>query len=229
MRPEPPAEAGPPQEVEHRLVVLEVRPSHEGVQDHPRLAAVDGVVGLVAHLRGRLDVAGQAGVGVGPAHDLVAALGTRIGDTWGRPAPAGGRNEVVAGAVGGEELGVSGRGQGGVGKGKLRDRRGLFLRIVLEQPLDVPDHLEPRHQRLPGRVGLHRGRVEEQLIAFDQPRLDAQLHDPLEEAAEDLEAVALADARERGVVGQGLVQVVAEVPPERDAVGDHPHEPAFGA
>ena len=174
-------------------------------------------------------MAGQPGVGVGAADDLVAALGARVGDARRRPAPAGGRDEVVAGPVGGEELGVFGRGQGGVGAGKPRARRWSSPRPVLEQLLDVPDHLEPRDERAPGCVGLHRGRVEEQLVAPHEPRLDAQPHDPLEEPAEDLEAVALADARQRRVVGQRLVQVVAEVPPQGEPIRDHPHEPAFGA
>ncbi len=44
------------------------------------------------------------------------------------------------------------------------------------------------------------------------------------EAPEDREAEALAGAGEVGVVGKGLVEVVAQVPPHREAVGRHAHK-----
>jgi hypothetical protein len=54
--------------------------------------------------------------------------------------------------------------------------------------------------------------------------LDAILNDPLEEATEDGQAVALADAGQRGVVGPRLEEVVTQVPAQRQAVRDYPHQ-----
>ena len=75
----------------------------------------------------------------------------------------------------------------------------------------------------------HLGGVDVEFLAPDQPRRDALLDDRLEEAAEDRQPVALADAGEAGVVGQRLGQVVAEVPAQAEAVGDHPQQLALGA
>ena len=58
----------------------------------------------------------------------------------------------------------------------------------------------------------HLGGVEVQLPAPDQPRLLAQVDDLLEEALEDVDAEPLPDAGQAGVVGQLLVEGVAEVP-----------------
>jgi hypothetical protein len=71
---------------------------------------------------------------------------------------------------------------------------------------------EPPDPALHGGVGLDLGRVEEELLAPYQTNLDTFFDDPLEEVTEDEQTVALADAGEAGVVGQGFEQVVAEVP-----------------
>src|SRR5215217_8232231 len=71
---------------------------------------------------------------------------------------------------------------------------------------------------------LSRGRIEEQLLAPHEAGTHAHLHDPLQEPPEDLEAVALADPGEGRVIGQGFMQVVAEVPTNAEAVGHDPHE-----
>jgi hypothetical protein len=50
-----------------------------------------------------------------------------------------------------------------------------------------------------------------------------------EEAAEDLQAVAGADARQARMIRQGFVQVVAQEPPHAEPVGRQAQELAFGA
>jgi hypothetical protein len=56
---------------------------------------------------------------------------------------------------------------------------------------------------------LYLGRVEEELLAPQQPGLGALFDGPLEEAPKDLQAETLPDAGERGVVGQPLVEIVS--------------------
>lgn len=73
-------------------------------------------------------------------------------------------------------------------------------------------------------VGPDLGRVEEQLLAAHQPRVRAPPDHLLEEPPEDRETETVARARQVGVVGQRLVQVVPEVPAHREAVGRHAHE-----
>ena len=61
-------------------------------------------------------------------------------------------------------------------------------------------------------IGLDLRRVEVELPPPDEPRLLAQVDDLLEEALEDVDAEPLPDAGQAGVVGERLVQGVAEVP-----------------
>jgi hypothetical protein len=62
--------------------------------------------------------------------------------------------------------------------------------------------------------GVHLGGIEIQLFAPDQPRLDTQLDDPLEELSEYRQAEAIADAGERGMMRQSLEEIVAYIPPQ---------------
>ena len=70
--------------------------------------------------------------------------------------------------------------------------------------------IEAGDQGIDGGVGLDLGGVEEELLAPDEAGLLAQVDDLSEEAREELDAEPLADAGEAGVVGQGLVEGVAE-------------------
>jgi hypothetical protein len=70
------------------------------------------------------------------------------------------------------------------------------------------------------------GRVEEERLAPDQPGVAAELHDALEAAAEAGQAEALADSRPAGVVGQRLVEVVAQAPPTGQAAAGRLDQPA---
>jgi hypothetical protein len=66
-------------------------------------------------------------------------------------------------------------------------------------------------QGVHGRVRLDLGRVDEQLLAPDEPGLKAHLDDPLEEAAEYPEAVAFPYLGEAGVIREAFVEVVAQL------------------
>jgi hypothetical protein len=61
-------------------------------------------------------------------------------------------------------------------------------------------------------VGLHLRGIEVEFAPPDQAGLLAQIDDLLEEALKDVDAEALADAGEAGVIGQFFVEGVAEVP-----------------
>jgi hypothetical protein len=73
------------------------------------------------------------------------------------------------------------------------------------------------------------GRIKVQLASPNQSRLLALLYNRLEKAAKDVQAVAAADARQARVVGQRFVQIVANIPPHTEPVGDQAQEVAFGA
>jgi hypothetical protein len=106
--------------------------------------------------------------------------------------------------------------------------RAGFSRRILEELaevlLDGIDRSEARDDAFVGGVGLYGGRIEEQLFAPHEAGIHAHLDYPLEEGPEDLEPVAFADPGEGRVIGQGFVQVVAEVPANAEAVGHDPHE-----
>jgi hypothetical protein len=98
---------------------------------------------------------------------------------------------------------IAGRGLGTVPDGTLfvvmaLTVQDLALGAGIEVPLGVVD------EGIPSRTG------------------GCAFHDPLEEAAEDLQAEAFPDAGQRGVIGQRLVEVVAQIPTQREAIGDPP-------
>jgi hypothetical protein len=77
----------------------------------------------------------------------------------------------------------------------------------------VVDHdPQARPQGVKGGIRAHLGRVEEELLAPHQAGLVAQLDHVLEEPPEQGEPQPLADARQAGVVGQRLIEVIAQVP-----------------
>jgi hypothetical protein len=51
---------------------------------------------------------------------------------------------------------------------------------------------------------------------------NALLHDLLEEASEDGKPEAFADAGEAGVVGEGIAQVIPNVPAQAQSIGNDP-------
>ena len=130
---------------------------------------------------------------------------------------------------------IGGRGQQGVEIGLGGRLRGLVscfglgCLLLAEEPAQVGLGREPRDPALHGSIGLDLGRVEEELLAPHQPCLDTFFDDPLEEATEDEQAVALADAGEAGVVGKRLLEIVAEIPAQGQARRDYPHQLALGA
>ncbi len=87
---------------------------------------------------------------------------------------------------------------------------------------------ELRPQRVHRGVRFDLGGIEVELLAVDQPGLQAQLHDPFEEALEGLHAIAAADLGEAAVVGERLVEVVAQVPTMSEVELRRLHQPALG-
>ncbi len=78
-------------------------------------------------------------------------------------------------------------------------------------------------------IGLDLGRIEVEFLAPDEPSLLALLDHRLEEAPQHLQAVAGTDTRQTRMVGQRLIEMVAEVPAHTESVRRHAEERAFGA
>jgi hypothetical protein len=78
---------------------------------------------------------------------------------------------------------------------------------MVEQLAEVRLDCEAWGDRVERSIGLDLGGVEVQFLTPDQPGLAALLDDRLEEAAEDGQAVALADLRQARVVRQLFIQV----------------------
>jgi len=83
---------------------------------------------------------------------------------------------------------------------------------------------EARLHGVEGGVGLDLGGVDVQLLAPHEARVDALLNDGIEEPAKDLEPVALPDACERRMVGQGLIESVSHIPADAEAISSQAHE-----
>lgn len=88
-------------------------------------------------------------------------------------------------------------------------------------------HSKPGHERIHIRVGVHFGRIKVELSAPDKFGLNALLHNRFEEVAKHRQAIARADAGEAGVVRQGFVEIVPEIPSDAQAVLRVAHEEAL--
>src|SRR5262245_12408167 len=93
---------------------------------------------------------------------------------------------------------------------------------------------EARDDRVERCVRLDPGGIDVEFLAPDEPRGDAVFDDRGEEAPEPLEAEAIADARQAGMVGQRLGQVIADAAlrapaAQAKAVTDDTHQLALGA
>ena len=203
-----PSEATPEEQLLHGEALVHLRRGDQHVQDHPRLAPIHDVMGLVAERADAplLLVHGR-GVGVGGAypevgHPLVAAsdrapiLAPILLDPA-VPLRVRPRQLAALFAVRGPDLGedpvsVAARFLG-------KDLRQVVLQLTLQE--------RPRARRVQRRVRLHLGGVDEQLLAPHESCLDAFLDDPLEEAPKDPQTEALLDPSEARVVGQRLEEV----------------------
>ncbi len=76
-------------------------------------------------------------------------------------------------------------------------------------------------------VRLPFGRVHRELFAPDQSCLLALVDDGLKEATEELDARALMNRRETRMVGQRLIQMVANVPTHAEPVSSKLHQESF--
>jgi hypothetical protein len=101
----------------------------------------------------------------------------------------------------------------------FEDLLNMFLRRYKGQPRPKGTH---------GGVGLYVGGVEIELVPIHEAGLNAELHDMLKEAEERFHSVPAADLREAAVVGQGLIEVVAQVPAVSQIQVGRLHEVAFG-
>lgn len=88
---------------------------------------------------------------------------------------------------------------------------------------------EPRDERVSVSIGPHPGRIKVQLPAPHQAGSLTEIGDLLEEALEHLDPEPLADAGQARVIGQLLIQRVAEVPAVRQVQASGCDELAFGA
>lgn len=91
--------------------------------------------------------------------------------------------------------------------------------MLAKQLLEVGFHGEARNHLVAVGVGVNQGSISVERTTDQQTGFVAAPQDDLEELAEDSNAVAVADAGQAGMVGQRLVEVIAEIPAHADAVG----------
>ena len=103
----------------------------------------------------------------------------------------------------------------------MRVRWRVGRRVVGKERIQVRFDKEAGTIRGIGGIGLDFGRVGVQLRAPDQAGLLALCEDGIEEPAKGLDAVALADLGERGMIGQWFVEVIADIPASTQTVGDN--------
>jgi hypothetical protein len=86
-----------------------------------------------------------------------------------------------------------------------------------------------RSQRIEVSIGADLRAINVELFALDQLLLLALLHNGVEEAAKDVHAISFSDARETGMVRQGLAQIVPQIPPHTEPIRCMPYQLAFRA
>src|SRR5262245_29440227 len=89
--------------------------------------------------------------------------------------------------------------------------------------------VEAGDERVEVGIGLDLGAVEIEIPAPDEPRLLTEIDDLLEEALEDVDAEALPDAGQAGVIREVLVQGITKVPAMRQVEAGRRDELALGA
>jgi hypothetical protein len=99
------------------------------------------------------------------------------------------------------------------------DLGGCWVVGRAKQLLEIGLDRETRQQLVALGAGFNQGGIRVQLFAPNQTVVATALDDWLEELPQDGAAVALTDAGQAGVVGQSLMQLVAEIPAHTEAVG----------
>ena len=224
-----PAEAGPPEEIECRLVILHLGRGDQNRQDDARLPTINDVVIVVTQMRASVAWSERRRIGIGRTDPV-------IGDAAVMPAcPCPIRSPHLPDPV----VPVGGT-FGQISTRLLRQRDGhmrqstrsparviavsFALAAFLEELSEVRLDGKPWVQRVDRRIGVDVGRVDRQFFPTHQSGRDALVNHRLEEPSEDGYAVALPDPRQAGMIGKHLAQVVPEIPPQTQPVGHDPHQ-----
>src|SRR5258708_9768585 len=86
-----------------------------------------------------------------------------------------------------------------------------------------------RSQRIQVGIGIDLSAINVEFFAPDQLLLLALFHNRVEEAAKDVDAIAFTNARQTGMIGQRLVQIIAKIPTHAQPICRMAHELPFGA
>ena len=171
-RPQLPAEADPPQQIQHGLVLHHLGRRDERGEDDPGLPAVDDVMVVVAQIQPATAVAHERGVRIGDAGAEVGHAPV-VSPHYGSIGPTGLADPVVAMS---RSLGQRGLRFSGEVDGQRRRAIPSLLAILGhlrrgEERTQVRLDGEARGHRIERGVGLDLGGVEVQLLAPDQPGL----------------------------------------------------------
>src|SRR6266568_8628240 len=89
--------------------------------------------------------------------------------------------------------------------------------------------IKARLERALSGIGCYLRPIEVHLFPPHQSCLLALLHNLLKEAAKDIDAVALTDAGQAGMIGKRLTQIVPHKPAHAQSICCMPHQLALGA
>jgi hypothetical protein len=223
-----PPEARVPQQVERRLIFLHLGRRDQGGEDDPRAAAIDAGMILVPQVRAAIPERQRRGIRIGGAGAEVRR--SSVGAVGHSPVgTASVRDPVVPLGSAHREFGVRFVRQ----VDRQRRRRVASCPVRIASPVhpvavvllskelgEVRLNGKPRLERGKRRIGGNLRGVDVQLLAPHQSRRETLPHDPLEEAAKDVETIALPDAAQTGVIRERLGQIVPEIPAQAESVGD---------
>ena len=90
-------------------------------------------------------------------------------------------------------------------------------------------HRKARRQRIQVGIGVDLRTINVEFFAPDELLLLALLHNGLEEAAKDLNPIAVANFGQTRMVRKRFVQIIPQVPSDAEPIGRMPYQLTFGA
>src|SRR5581483_6942812 len=84
-------------------------------------------------------------------------------------------------------------------------------------------------ERIQSGIGIHLGGIDVEFLAPHEFGLLALFHNRFEEAAKNVQSITGANTAQARMIGERLVEIIAQIPTNTQAVSRLEHELAFGA
>lgn len=213
-----------PEQIEGRLVFHDVGRRDQHAEDDPRLPTINDVVVMLAHSQATTLARQQGRIRVSRTGCIIRAAPIGTTDDPAIWSPEF-RNPVMSTGVGLSQFHL--------GRIAERDRLLLaafgLLHVLTKERVEMGLDGEAGRERVERGVGINLRGIEIKFDSPDEARRPTLLDDGVKERPEDVDARAVTDARQAGVIWQGFVAVRAELPADTESIRRHREQLAFRA